>query len=280
MKYAKKSFEYFSTILLAVLSSLNYAIFIFPNRFAPSGIDGICTMIQDITKVSMGYLSFVINIPLLIFAFFLLGRNFFIKTAIYVSSFSLATVCVQYIDISTITYQTDNSIVLAPIAAGTIRGLLYVYTLKLNASSGGTDIIGAIIKRKHPQYNFMNIIFVINMLIALCSYFVYGFRPEPVICSIIYALITSSISNHFRAKEHKKIKFEIITPYGDDLCSIIFDKFNQTATKVEARGAYSGKNNNMIVCVIEKNKASDMEEILRNLPETVFFISTVNDSIE
>ena len=43
--------------LIAVVMALNYAIFVFPNRFAPAGLDGLCTMVQDVLGVSMGYLS-------------------------------------------------------------------------------------------------------------------------------------------------------------------------------------------------------------------------------
>lgn len=275
----RKVFQYLFIPILAMLSALNYAIFIFPNTFAPSGVDGICTMIQYITKISMGYLSLLVNIPLLVIGYKMLGHEFTLKTTIYVFSFSLSTICLQNLDISNFVYFTNTSIALAPIAAGTIRGILYVYTLKQNSSSGGTDIIGAILKHIYPHYNFMNIIFFINMFIAICSYFVYDFQAEPVICSIIYAFITSTISNYIQAKRHKMVKFEIITPINNDLCCQIFNKFHQTATKMEAKGAYSGKDMEMIICVVERHKAHYMEEMLEKMSNTVFFISEVNDRI-
>lgn len=280
MKILKKSFEYILIIILSVFSSLNYAIFIFPNKFAPSGIDGICTMIQDITNLSMGYLALLINIPLLIAAFVLLGKEFSLKTMVYVLSFSLSTVILSYIDISKYVYHSDNSIALAPIAAGAVRGIIYVYTLKLNGTSGGADIIGAIYKHFRPHHNLMNIIFVINMLIALSSYFVYGFKPEPVICSIIYAFITTFISNNLRDMGHKMVKYEIISSDGNDICNEIFKKLHRTATIMEAQGAYSGSNKDMIICVIEQQKVHDMESILKCKSDTVYFSSAVSDTYE
>jgi len=280
MRKLKSTLQYPCIMLLAVLSSFNYAIFIFPNNFAPAGVDGICTMIQDLIQVSMGYLSLAVNIPLLIAAFLFLGREFAVKTTVYVLSFSLATIWLRELDISAFAYHTDNSIALAPVAAGAIRGLLYAVTLKLRASSGGTDIIAAIVKRFRPQYNLMNVIFAINMAIALCSYFVYGFKPEPVICSIIYALITSTISNRIRASKHEMVKYEIITPDGSELCTQIFEKLHRTATKMDARGAYSGADKEMLVCVIERQKAHEMEKLVQQAPDTVYFVSAVNDTME
>lgn len=273
----RKYLQYPAIAILAALSAANYAVFIFPNSFAPAGIDGICTMIQDITHISMGYLSLLVNIPLLIAAFCLLDREFALKTTVYVFSFSIATVLLRHSDISAFAYHTDTntSIVLAPVAAGAIRGILYAFTLRLNASSGGTDIVAAIVKRSRPYFNLMNVIFTINMLIALSSYFVYGFNPEPVICSIIYSFITSAISNHIQASEREMVKFEIITPNAELLCMEIFSKLQRTATVMDAQGAYSGTNRKMIVCVVEKQKACALEKLVSVTPEAVCFQSII-----
>lgn len=279
MKIIKKAAEYAAICAFAVASSLNYAVFIFPNSFAPAGVDGICTMIQDMLGVSMGYLSLLVNIPLSITAFLLLSRSFAVKTTIYVVCFSLCTVLISYIDISRIVYHTETgtSIVLAPVAAGVIRGMLYAATLKLGASSGGTDIVAAIFKRFNPYFNLMNVIFGINLIIALCSYFVYGFKAEPVICSIVYSFITSSITNRIQNNEHTMVKFEIITKNASELCMQIFSQLHRTATVMDAQGAYSGEDRKMIVCVIEKKKAFLLEKLLESTPDTVFFKSVVND---
>ena len=88
----KKFAEVLGIIAFSFASALNYTVFVFPNKFAPSGIDGICTMIQDVFDVSMGYFSLLVNIPLIIIAFFVLNREFVLKSAVYVISFSLSAI--------------------------------------------------------------------------------------------------------------------------------------------------------------------------------------------
>ncbi|MBR6793219.1 MAG: YitT family protein [Clostridia bacterium] len=272
-----KAVQYPAIFLLAVLSALNYAIFIFPNSFAPAGVDGICTMIQDIAGFSMGYLSLLVNVPLLIAAFIWLDREFTLKTAVYVVSFSAATILLRGIDLSAFVYHSESgtSIVLAPIAAGAIRGVLYAFTIRLNGSSGGTDIVAALVKKRKPYLELMNVIFIINMGVALSAYFVYGFKPEPVICSIIYSFITSATGNHLRAAEHEMVRFEVITPEAEQLCMRIFDELRRTATIVDARGAYSGEDEKMIVCVIERKKVPELEAMVKGMRNTVYFKSVV-----
>lgn len=277
----KKTFEYLLLPLIAFLSALNYAIFVFPNSFAPAGVDGICTMIQDLTNISIGYFALLVNIPLLIIACFLLKKEFVLKTAVYVVSFSVFNIILRNADLSSFIYytETSTSTVLAPIAAGAIRGILYAFTLKINACSGGTDIIAAIVKHYKPYLNLMNVIFIINMGIALLSYFVYDFKADPVICSIIYSFITSAISNNLRANATKMVKYEIITTDAEVLTKEIFDKIRRTATIMDAHGALSGTDKKMIVCVIENKKTYDLEKLLEKQINTVFFKSAVNDIV-
>ena len=60
----KKIWTYLAIVAIALAAAVSYELFVFPNQFAPSGVNGICTMIQYVTGVSVGYLSLLINIPL------------------------------------------------------------------------------------------------------------------------------------------------------------------------------------------------------------------------
>ena len=277
----EKFYEISVIILSAALSALNYAIFIFPNSFAPAGIDGICTMIQDVSNINIGYLSLIVNIPLIIFSFFILNRDFAIKSTVYIIVFSGVSILLGYIDLSPYCYTTNtgSSIVLAPIVAGTIRGMLYYITLKFNGSSGGVDIIASLIKHKKPFLDLMNTIFFFNMIVALCSYFVYGMRLEPVICSILYSFITTSVNNNIRMTSNENIKYEIITTDAEKFCAQISAMFHQPATIIDAHGAYSGLNNKMVVCVVNKKNAPYIEELILSHPGCVVFKSTVGNSV-
>ena len=55
MRTVKKVWTYMVIAAVALVASVNYELFVFPNQFAPSGLNGICTMIQHITGISVGY---------------------------------------------------------------------------------------------------------------------------------------------------------------------------------------------------------------------------------
>ena len=74
MPTVKKLWTYLVIVFLALGASVNYEIFVFPNQFAPSGLNGICTMIQYIFGINIGYMSLVINIPLALAVYFLVSK--------------------------------------------------------------------------------------------------------------------------------------------------------------------------------------------------------------
>lgn len=277
----KKYVAYFLIPLLAITHALTYKLFIFPNSFAPSGLDGICTMIQYLLHTNMGYLALIANVPLLIVAWFVVRKSFVIKTILYVSIFSSSIIALDYINVSAISYYTETgtSTVLAPIVAGVIRGVLYVFAFKLGASAGGVDVIAMIIKKYKPHYNIMYVIFTLNVCIAISSYFVYGMNVEPVICSILFAFVCTITSNRLKALKRETIRFEIITDHADEIYAEISATLRQSATIVNARGAHSGLNKQMIICIIEKRRVHFLEDILSHYPDTVTFESTVNTSL-
>lgn len=104
---------------LAVVMGVSYEVFVFPNAFAPAGINGLATMVQYLIHVSIGYLSLLINIPLLALAWKRVDREFALKNLVFVLVFSAVTLALNQVDLSAVAYHTDNgsSAILAPVAA-------------------------------------------------------------------------------------------------------------------------------------------------------------------
>ena len=276
----KKLSCYLIILICAVLSALNYKVFVFPNSFAPAGIDGICTMIQYVLGTNIGYLSLLVNIPMLVLAYFYLNREFVYKTAVYTVAFSFASIALGYMDFIPVYYtESGTSITLAPLAAGAIRGVLYAITLAYSASSGGIDIIAAFVRKRRPHLELVNLIFIFNIIVALSSFFVYGFKFEPVICSIIYALITAIVSKSLLASRKSSVRMEIITERAESLCKEITERLFLSATLIEARGGYSGKKEKIVLCVVKKEEVPLIEKIIAEYPDAVIFESVVTSSI-
>ena len=114
----KALLSYAQVVGLACLMGVNYEIFVFPNAFAPAGINGLATMMQYLLHISIGYLSLLINLPLILLAWKKVDPDFARKTLAFVLTFSAVTLVLGRMDLSGISYHTGASDILGPATAG------------------------------------------------------------------------------------------------------------------------------------------------------------------
>ncbi len=271
----KKVWTYLVIVGIAVICALNYQLFVFPNKFAPAGLNGLCTMFQYVTGISMGYLSIVINIPLAILVYFKVSRDIAKRSMVYVAVFSGMLVLLDQIDLSTVAYHTENgtSAILGPLTAGIIFGTCYSMLVRISTQSGGTDFVSTLIHKNHPELNFFYVTFTINCLVAGLSFFVYDYKIEPVLMCIIYSFTSSTITDRLSKGTKTAIRLEIITRDPEALSREIIENLHHTATLIPAQGAYSGKPTNVLICIVNKSQAVAVREIIERHPGSFAVVS-------
>lgn len=278
MKVARKLLTYTVIFILALICALNYQIFVFPNRFAPAGLNGICTMIQYVSGISVGYLSLIINIPLSILIFHKVGKSLASRSMLYVVSFSLALLLLDNFDLSGFYYETANgtSKILGPLVAGIINGFCYALLVRYSASSGGTDFVAAIIHRYHPEKSFFWITFILNVLVAISSYFVYDYEIEPVILCILYSFMSSMVSERIMKSGRSAVRCEIITDYPKEISDDIINELHHSATMFPGKGMYLGQETYILVCVVNNAQVAALSKIIEKYPRSFAVLSGVN----
>lgn len=277
MKKARKLLTYLVIIGIAVVTALSYELFIFPNNFAPAGLNGICTMIQYVFGISVGYLSLIINIPLAIWVWFSVSKPLALRSMVYVVTFSLSLVLLDHVDLSAFAYSTDSSAILGPLVGGIIGGACYAQLIKASAYTGGTDFIAALIHKYHPAKSIFGLIFLMNALVASISYFVYDYKMEPVILCILYSFASSTLSERVTKSGRSAVRCEIITDRPQELSDAIIDRLRHSATLIPAKGMYSGKETNVLICIINKTQVVALSAIIRSFPNTFAVFSQVNE---
>ena len=279
MPTVKKAWTYVVIVFLALGASLNYEIFVFPNQFAPSGLNGICTMIQYVTGISVGYLSLLINIPLALWCYFEVSKSMATRSMVYVITFSVGILLLDKIDLSFLHYATENgtSKILGPLVAGIIQGYVYSILMKASAYTGGTDFISAIVHKRNPNKSVLGFSFTINVFIAISSYFVYGYQMEPVILCILYSFMSSTVGDRLMKSGREAICFEIITDHPEEISREIIEKTHHSTTLLPAKGMYSGKQTNMLICVVNKTQAAAVARICRSYPNTFAVMDPVGE---
>ena len=279
MNRSKKLLTYLVIIVIGMVGALNYKLFVYPNQFAPSGVNGICTIIQHIFGISVGSLSLLINIPLAAMCYFKCSKPIALRSMVYVLTFSMGLILLDYVDLSMFAYSTPNgtSKIMGPLVAGIIHGFNCSILARASAYSGGMDFVSAIIHEKDPNKSVYGLTFIMNVGIAISSYFVFGYQMEPVIMCILYSFTASSLVERRVKSGREAVRFEIITDYPQEISDEIIKKVHHTTTLIPAKGMYAGRQTNLLICVVNKTQVSQVARIIRKYPYTFSTIDPVSE---
>lgn len=278
----KKSLEYLNIFLAAVLLAFVYYIFIVTNDFAPAGLNGIATMIQYETGFSISYMSLLINIPLSILAYFLVQKDFAIKTLLFSLVYSFVFLLLQNSNLSFIQYNALGHDTIYPvIISGVLAGTVYGVCFRNNASTGGTDVISRYVNKLRPDTNFFVVTFTLNAIVAIASVFVYSennLNYKPMALCIIYCFISTFVGNLLLKTTKTAYKFTIITTHKDEFIEEINNKLHHGCTQIDAIGTYTGTKRSVLICIINKHQLNDFQKIVSSYDNTFSYFEMVNET--
>lgn len=278
----RKIRSYCLIVCSAVLLAFVYYIFIIENEFAPAGLNGIATMIQYKTGFSISYMSLLINIPLSVLAYFLVQKEFAVKTLLFSVVYSISFLLLQKLDLSYIQYDALGHDTIYPvILSGVCSGFVYGLCFRNNASTGGTDILSRYINKIRPDTNFFVVTFILNCTVAAASVFVYSegkLNYKPAALCMLYCFISTFMGNLLLKSIRTAYKFTVITTHKEEILEDIKANLHHGCTAIEAVGTYTGTPKTVLICVINKHQLSDFQKILSMHSDTFSYFELVNET--
>ena len=260
-------------IAASMLSAIGLHMFVNPAGFAPSGVDGIATMLQSTLGINMGYTSLLFNVPLLIGAWFLLNKKYVVYTLLYTLMSSLMLILAETVELYQ--YVTNTNTWIAVVTSGFLLGLRTGLLIKHGGSSGGIDIIACIIQKKRPYFNVETLISVISYTIIGFSFFVYG-NLESILMAISQTVVFNITMNAVLKPTRNAVEVKIITNDAEALKSDILHELKHGATVLRCQGMYTGGERDMIVTVINIRQLNELMQISKKYPNTFIYYDTVN----
>ena len=275
-KLTKKVISYLFVILLGFVLALNYQLFVFPNDFAPAGLNGIFTMIQYLFGFKLSNASLILNFPLYLLVRWKVSKAFANRGMVFLLSFSGFLALLDLVDLSAFVYSTTISTLLGPAVAGMNSGFCGYYMHQMGTCMGGTEFIAKLIHRKKPNFNLFSIMFTLNVVVALLSYFVYAYKIGPVLLCIIYSYFSSTVRDNMNRKYQSAIRCEIVTDEGEKLGKEIIQKLHHSVTQMSGKGLYTGKEKTVLVCILNPTQLNELTKIVAAYPGSFVTVSQVN----
>ncbi len=280
--------EYLSISVCAIALAFCYILFIVPNQFAPAGLNGIATMVQYKLGFSIGYFSLLINVPLCALAYVWIDRVFAIKSLVFCLVYSGSYLVLQQIDTTAIQYNAQGIDTIFPcLIAGLIGGAVYGVCFRVSASTGGTDIVAKWINKQRPTLDFFWVTFVINACVAFASLFVYTeqvgggmmLNYKPVCLCVLYCFMSSFMGNKMLQGHKSAYQFIIMTTHAAEIEREILQTLHHSATRLHGEGIYTGKEKEILICVVNKHQLVEFKRILARYEDTFATVGGVSEIV-
>ena len=258
----------------AILMATGTHFFKYPNHFVIGGVEGASILLSNSLSLSPALITLILNVSLLVLAYFILGKKFVLKTG-YVSILnSLTALLLSKVIPHTVPF-TDNKL-LELFCAVLIPALGSSILFNLSASSGGTDIIAMIIN-KYTNLNIGKSLLMGDSILTIMSIKIFG--AEIGILSCLGLLMKGLVVNQIISSFNTAKLFLIVTSKQEEISVFIRDKLNRSATVIDGTGLYYKKDQSVFLCVTNDYEAALFRSYIKQIDPRCFITVLDTSSI-
>ncbi|HEY9550841.1 MAG TPA: YitT family protein [Prevotella sp.] len=270
MKRSRLYREVMDYVMIAVgmLSyCIGWTVFLLPNNISTGGVAGLSSIVFWGMHIPVGTTYFVVNFILLAVALRVLGVKFCIKT-IYGVALLTSFVWIFHYLFPNPTILTDQPF-MASVIGACFCGVGIGFGLSYNGSTGGSDIVAAIVN-KYRDVSLGRIILLTDMSIVTLSYVVLH-SWEQVIYGYVVLIITSFVLDQVINSARSSVQFFIISEKYEEIGRrITTEPLHRGCTVIDAGGFYSGKEVKMLFVLTKRRESALIFQMIDEIDPQAF----------
>ena len=250
----------------SVLTGIAIYNFAVSAAFPMTGFSGLALILYRLFSLPIGVMTIVLNIPVAILCYRLLGRQFFFKS---LRCMVLSSLFIDYVAPLLPLYTGGR--LLAAICTGVIGGLGYAMIYITNSSTGGSDFIVMAVKAVRPYVQLGKIIFITDAVIIGLGGLIFKDFDGVIyglIIDYIYAIVTDKLMYGMNAGKLALV----VTDYGKAAADKIDELCGRGTTIIEARGGYRGDHRDVVMCACSTKEMLTVERAVRLIDPNAFTV--------
>lgn len=265
--------DYLMIIVGTLLYGFGFNAFILSNEIITGGVSGICALIffasGETIPVSVSY--FLINVGLLAIAFKVLGIKFLVKTIFGVICLSLSLSLFEWLlrDSPLLHGQPFMSILIGAALCGSGLGLIF----SANGSTGGTDIIGAIVN-KYKNISIGRALLFCDFIIISSSYFLFQ-NVDKIVFGFVEMIVSNYILDMVLNGNRQSVQFFIFSQKYDEIAERIINDLGRGCTILDGVGGYSRKSVKVIVLLAKKSESVAIFRLVKQIDHQAFISQSI-----
>lgn len=258
--------DYLTIAFGMILYGIGWTVFLLPNDIMTGGVPGIASLVYFATGFPVQYTYFIINFFLLLLSLKILGLKFSIKTifAVFVLTFFLSLIQKATAGIALLHDQPFMACVLGASFCGSGIGIAF----SANGSTGGTDIIAAIINKYH-DVTLGRVILICDMLIITSSYFVLK-DWEKVVYGFVTLYVCSFVLDQIVNSARRSVQFFIISKNYEEIGRRINVDLHRGVTVIDGTGLYTGFAVKMMFVLAKKRESTTIFRLIKDIDPDAF----------
>lgn len=279
--FSNKLAVFFKTLFPILLGTAVYAFgllyFILPNQLMEGGVTGITLLLNYAFGISPSLSNLLLNIPLFLLGWKVLGGRSIVWTGIGIGSLSFFLwLFERLIDHGWILpFETKTDYILVSLYAGVTLGAGLGIVFRFGGTTGGSDIVARILGRKFG-FSMGQVILTLDVIIIGLSLFYI--RKENILYTLVAVFIASKVIDFIQEGAYSAKAFTIISDHAPEIADIITKEMERGVTLIPAIGAYSKQAKHMAYCVVSRQEIRRLQRIAKSVdPRAFVIISDVHD---
>lgn len=240
------------------------------------GFTGLTIVIRSLTEsvieggIPLWFTNIVLNVPVFIYSYIKFGKKFVGRTLFATIMLSVWLYIIPGVDLS------GDDYLLAALFGGVFTGVGTGLVLRAGATTGGTDMVAALIQTKVRHYSVVQIMQVMDAAIVITGLYVFGLR------STLYAVVsifvmTKASDALLEGFKNSKAAF-IITNHHDEVARRLMDDLDRGVTGLDAKGMYTQDYKCVLYCVVSRKEIVLLKEIVNDVdPDAFVIVSDVRE---
>lgn len=271
MKDTNRSIELAKDIAIDFIAGLLIAFGVYnlanSANFPMVGFNGIALILFKLFGLPIGTVALLMNIPVAIFTYPILGKKFFLKSArtILITSFVM-----DFIAPLLPVYEGDR--LLAALCCGVLSGLGYAMIYMRGSSTGGADFISMALRAKNPHISLGTITFVMDFVIVLLGTVLATKDVDSLIYGVIVTyLLSIVIDKVMYGIDEGKVTL-IVTEHGPEICGRIDQVLGRGSTILKGMGSYSKTEKDVVMCACNNKQMYGIRKLIKEVDPKAFLV--------
>ena len=257
--------DYFMIVVGLALYAFGFTAFILPEKVVSGGLAGVSSLVYFKFGIPVAITNYSLNVLLLLMAFRVVGRTFVIRSVFGFSVISLFFGIMQPLFPQPfVNNQPFMNIILGSIMCGLGVGLAFIH----NGSTGGTDIVAAMVSKK-TNVTIGRMILYTDVFIISSSYLLFH-SIDKIVYGFVILLVVAFVCDYVINTNRQAVQFTIISEKWEEIANSINNEAHRGCTLLHGTGWYTKRDVKMLIVMCRKIESVTIFRIIKSIDKDAF----------